>query len=105
MKGYSRSREDYLHILYSKYFKMKEAIFIEWDDCVRCFTMKPHAQRWCEDNGYEFQVFRFDDTSVSEFDVQSVPTLVLKENGEVKQILNEEWMVWLISGKDLISNK
>ena len=45
---------------------------------------------WCEDNGYEFQVFRFDDTSVSEFDVQSVPTLVLKENGEVKQILNEE---------------
>jgi hypothetical protein len=52
--------------------------------------MKPHAQRWCEDNGYDFQVFRFDDTSVSEFDVQSVPTLVLKEDGEVKQILNEE---------------
>ena len=99
MKGYSWSKEDFREILYSKYFKMKEAIFIEWDSCARCHQIKPHCQRYCEDNWYEFQTFRFDDASVSEFNVESVPMLVLKEDWVVKEILNEEWIVLLISNK------
>ena len=78
---------------------MKEAIFIEWDSCSKCHMMKPHAQRWAEDNWYEFHVVRFDDESVKQFDVQSVPMLVLRENWEVTQVLNEEWIVSLISNQ------
>jgi hypothetical protein len=50
MKGYSWSKSDFREILYSKYNQMKEAIFIEGPDCARCHQIKPHAQRYCEDN-------------------------------------------------------
>lgn len=76
---------------------MKEALYIEWESCSRCHIMKPHAKRWAEDNWYEFQNFLFSDVWVQEFQIDSVPMLVLKEDWEVKQILNEEWMVGLIS--------
>ena len=78
---------------------MKEAIFIEWDSCSRCYQMKPHTQRYCEDNWYEFQTFRFDDASVSEFKVESVPMLVLKEDWVVTQILDTDGIVNLVSNK------
>lgn len=78
---------------------MREAIFIEWESCAKCHMMKPHAKKRCEDDWYDFQVFRFDDASVKEFDIQAVPMLVLKEDGIVTNILNEEWMVNLISNK------
>jgi hypothetical protein len=42
--------------------------------------MKPHAQKRAEKNGYEFQNFKFDDASVKEFNVESVPMLILKED-------------------------
>ena len=77
----------------------KEAIFIEWDSCSKCYLMKPHAQKRAEANWYEFQVFRFDDTSVKEFDIQSVPMLILKEGWVVNQILDMDWIVALISNK------
>jgi hypothetical protein len=48
---------------------MKEAIFIEWDSCSKCMMMKPHAKKRAEDNWYEFQVFRFDDANVKEFQI------------------------------------
>ena len=79
--------------------KMKEAIFIEGLDCSKCYLMKPHAQKRAEANWYEFQVFRFDDTSVKEFDIQSVPMLILKEDWVVNQILDIDWIVNLISNK------
>lgn len=78
---------------------MKEAIFIEWDSCAKCHMMKPHAQKRAENNWYEFQTFRFDDASVSEFQIDSVPMMVLKEDWEVKEVLNGEWIVHLISNK------
>lgn len=79
---------------------MKEAIFIEWEACSRCHQMKPHCQRYCEDNWYEFQTFRFDDASVSEFQVESVPMLILKEDWIVTQILDMDWIVSLISNQN-----
>lgn len=99
MKGYSRNREDFRELLISKYVKMKEAIYIEGPDCAKCHMMKPHVQKRAEENWLEFQTFRFDDASVSEFNVESVPMLVLREDWVVKEILNEEWIVLLVSNK------
>ena len=79
---------------------MNEAIFIEWEACSKCHLMKPHAQKRAEQNGYEFQNFKFDDASVKEFNVESVPMLILKENWVVKDILDMDWIVNLISWKE-----
>ena len=109
MQGYSQSRQYYFERLVKKYVenpvyivsksKMKEAIYIEWESCSKCYLMKPHAKKRAEENWYEFQSFRFDDISVREFDIQAIPMLILKEEWEVKQIYNEEWIVNLISNK------
>lgn len=76
---------------------MKEAIYIEWESCSKCYMMKPHAKRRAEGNWYEFQNFLFSDVNVKEFQVDSVPMLVLREDWVVNQILNEEGIVNLIS--------
>ena len=77
---------------------MREAIYIEWESCSKCMMMKPHVQKWCEENWYEFQAVKFDDVSVKEFDIQSVPMLVLRTD-DMQDILNEERIVHLISNK------
>lgn len=61
--------------------------------------MKPHCQKRADDNWYTFQVFRFDDSSVKEFDVQAVPMLVLRLDWVVNDILGEEQIVALISNQ------
>lgn len=80
--------------------KMKEAIYVEWEACSKCYLMKPHAKKWSEDNGYEFQNFLFSDVSLQEFDIQSVPMLILKEDWVVDQILDMDWIVSLISNQN-----
>ena len=77
----------------------KEAIFIEWIDCVKCRFLQPHVQKRAEDNWYEFQVFRFDDASVKEFNVEAVPMLIFRWDWVVCEILNEEQIVNLISNQ------
>lgn len=101
MLGYSRSKEDFRYLLYNKYQKkkMKEAIYIEWDSCSKCYLMKPHVQKRAEENWYELQAFRFDEASVKEFNVQSVPMLILKEDWVVKEILDMDGIVGLLSSK------
>jgi hypothetical protein len=79
---------------------MKEAIYIEWDSCSKCYMMKPHVQKRCDDNWYEFQAVRFDDESIKQFDVQAVPMLVLRIDWNVDKILNDDWIVNLISWKE-----
>lgn len=100
MEGYSRNKEDFREILISKYKQMNEAIFIEWEACSKCYLMKPHAQKRAEQNGYDFQNFKFDDASVKEFNVESVPMLILKEDWVVKKILDMDWIVNLISNQN-----
>jgi hypothetical protein len=99
MKGYSRSKEDFRELLYSKYKNMKEAIFIEWESCSKCHMMKPHVKKRCEENWYEFQVVRFDDVSVKEFNIHAVPMLIFRWDWVVSEVLNEEQIVHLISNK------
>jgi hypothetical protein len=99
MKWYSRSREDFRDLIFNKY-KMREAIYVEWDSCSKCYLMKPHAKKRADDNWYEFQTFRFDDASVKEFNIQSVPMLILKEDWVVKEILDMDGIVSLISNQN-----
>lgn len=99
MLGYSWSKEDFREVLYRKYYIMKEAIYIEGESCSKCHMMKPHVQKRCDENGYEFQCVKFDDVSVQEFQINSVPMLILKENWMLEWILDEDWIVHLISNK------
>lgn len=102
MECYSRSKEDFRERIILKYKKylMKEAIFIEWESCSKCHMMKPHVKKRADENEYEFQVFRFDDANVKEFQIDSVPMLIIKENGIVEWILKEEDIVNLISNSN-----
>ena len=79
---------------------MKEAIYIEGLDCSKCYLMKPHAQKRADTNWYEFQTFRFDEASVKEFNVQSVPMLILKEDWVVKETLDMDGIVNLLSSNN-----
>lgn len=99
MKGYSRSRADFLELLYSKYKPMKEAIYIMGNDCSKCHLMHPHVVERATKNGYSLQEFLFDDENVKEFQVESVPMLVLREDWVVTGILNYEEIVNFISKK------
>lgn len=99
MLGYSRSKSDFRELLYAKY-KPMEAIYIEWDSCSKCYLMKPHAQKRAEANWYEFQTFRFDDENIKEFNIQSVPMLILRVDWNVDKILDMDGIVNLISWKE-----
>ena len=78
---------------------MKEAIYIEWENCSRCYTTKPHVQKRASENWYEFQNFLFSEIWAKEFQIESVPMLILKTDGIVDQILDMDWIVHLISNK------
>lgn len=67
--------------------------------------MKHHVVKRATENWYSYQEVLFDDDSVKEFQINSVPMLVLRDNWDVKEILNEEWIVNLISWGDLTSNQ
>lgn len=109
MLGYSRSRQDFIQKLAEKYAEntvytvnenqMKEAIYIEGESCSRCFIMKPHVEKYCYENWIELQCVKFDDESVKEFQISSVPMLVIREGWEVEEILDEAGIVNLISNQ------
>lgn len=61
--------------------------------------MKPHCQKRAEKNWYDFQAVRFDDVTVKGFNIQAVPMLIIREDSIVKEILNEEGIVNLISNQ------
>lgn len=61
--------------------------------------MKPHCKKRAEENWYEFQNFLFSEVWVKEFQIESVPMLILKENWIVEQILDMDGIVHLISNK------
>ena len=100
MLGYSWDKEDFRELLYSKYYKpMKEAIYIMGNDCSKCHLLHPHVVERATVNGYSLQEFLFDDENVKEFQVESVPMLVLREDWVVTGILNYEEIVQFISNQ------
>lgn len=102
MKGYSWSREDFRELLYAKYKpmkEMKEAIYIMGNDCSKCHLLHPHVVERATVNGYSLQEFLFDDENVKEFQIDSVPMLVLREDGVVTAILDYDEIVNFISNQ------
>ena len=100
MKGYSWDKEDFRELLYSKYYTpMKEAIYIMGNDCSKCHLLHPHVVERATVNGYSLQEFLFDDENVKEFKIESVPMLVLREDGVVTAILDYEEIVQFISNQ------
>lgn len=99
MLGYSWSKEDFRELLYTKYKPMKEAIYIMGNDCSKCHLLHPHVVERATVNGYSLQEFLFDDENVKEFQVNSVPMLVLREDGVVTGILDYEEIVQFISNQ------
>lgn len=107
MLGYSRSRQDFIEKLAKKYREkslytvtknnMKEAIYIMGNDCSRCHLMKPRVVARATENWVSLQEVLFDDENVKEFQISSIPMLVIREDGEVKEILDEVGIVNLIS--------
>lgn len=93
MIGYSWSKEDFRELLYTKYKPMKEAIYIMGNDCSKCHLLHPHVVERATVNGYSLQEFLFDDENAKEFQVNSVPMLVLREDGVVTAILNYEEII------------
>lgn len=78
---------------------MKELIYVMGNDCSKCHLIKPHVVAYATKNGYKLQEVLFDDESVKEFKISSVPMLVIREDGEVKEILDEAWIINLITNK------
>lgn len=99
MLGYSWSKEDFRELLYAKYKPMKEAIYIMGNDCSKCHLLHPHVVERATVNGYSLQEFLFDDENVKEFQVESVPMLVIREDGIVTNILNYDEIVQFISNQ------
>lgn len=99
MRGYSWSREDFRELLILKYNQhtMREAIYILGNDCSKCHLIKPHVVARATRNGVSLQEMVFDDENAKEFQIDSVPMLVIKEEGVVKEILNEQWIINLVS--------
>ena len=75
--------------------KMKEIVYIYWEDCSKCHQLRPHVEKWASDNGYNFQAVKY---AESELQVASIPIVQLIENGK-ESIYDFDWIVNLISNK------
>lgn len=93
MKGYSRSKEDYREVLISKYTKMKEINFIYWDDCSKCHFIRPHLEKWCKENWYNFVAMQYWET---EMELTSIPVAIVND-WEKSEIIDYEWILSLIT--------
>lgn len=92
MKGYSWSRADFREILYSKYKPMKEINFIYGPDCSRCHMIRPHLEKWCEENWYNFVAMQYWET---EMEISSIPVAIVN-NWEDTEIIDYDWIINLI---------
>ena len=79
--------------------EMKEAIYIMGNDCSKCHLLHPHVVERATVNGYSLQEFLFDDENVKEFQIDSVPMLVLREDGVVTAILDYDEILNFISNQ------
>lgn len=91
MKGYSWSKEDYLDLLIKKY-KM-ELTYIYWADCSKCHTLRPHVEKWCSENGYNFVAMEYAD---SWMEISSIPMAIINKDWK-EEILDYDGIVALVS--------
>lgn len=96
MKWYSRSKEDFRYLIYNKYkMSKKELTYVFWPDCSKCRQLRPHVEKWCSENWYNFVPMQYWEDLL---DITSIPTAILdKEDG--KEMLDFEGIVQLLSSK------
>lgn len=73
MKGYSRSREEFIDLLTKKY-PMEEFVLITTPDCVKCRFLKPHVEKRCSENNYKFREMAYSDWLK---EISSVPSAMI----------------------------
>lgn len=105
MLWYSRTRKDYIQKLVEKYrenpfntvskSKMKELVYIYWEDCARCHTLKPHVEKWCYQNWYTFKEMKYAD---SWLEISSIPQVMINDD-QGERILDYDGIVALISNQ------
>lgn len=93
MQGYSRNREDFRDLIFNKY-KMKELTYIYWPDCAKCHQLRPHVEKRCSENWYNFVAMQYAD---SWFEIASIPTAILE--WDKTEVLDFDGIVNLLSSK------
>lgn len=73
--------------------KMKELVYIYWEDCAKCHQLMPHVEKWAEEKGYKLQKVQYADSGL---EITSIPMAQVTDDGG-EQILDFEWIVNLIS--------
>lgn len=73
----------------------REVVYIYWEDCAKCHTLKPHVEKWAEKNKYNFQAVKYADSGM---EITSIPMMqVIDEEGE--RILDYDGIVNLLSNQ------
>lgn len=96
MKWYSWSKEDFREALIRKYTKMKEINFIYWPDCSKCHFIRPHLEKWCKENWYNFVAMPYWET---EMELTSIPVAIVN-NWEDTEIIDYDGILNLIMSKN-----
>lgn len=74
---------------------MKELTYVYGEDCSKCHQLRPHVEKWCSENWYNFVAMKYADSG---FEITSIPTAIIN-NWEWEEILNFDGIVNLLSSK------
>lgn len=75
---------------------MKEINFIYWDDCSKCHFVRPHLEKRCKENWYNFVAMKYGET---EMELTSIPVAIVN-NWEDTEIIDYDGILNLIMGKN-----
>ena len=75
---------------------MKEYIYIYGEDCSKCHMVKPYVEKRATENGIELHEYKFTELDQEQFQITSIPTLIIKEWDE-QQVLQYEEIISLIT--------
>lgn len=75
---------------------MKELTYIYWPDCSKCHQLRPHVEKWCSENWYNFVAMQYADSGL---EITSIPTAIIN-NWDGDEILDFDGIVKLLSSKE-----
>lgn len=94
MLGYSRSKADFRDLLIKKYHMKdsKEFVLITTPDCSKCKFLRPHCEKWCNENWYKFKELQYSEWLT---EITSIPSAMIWED----VILNYDGILEIITNK------
>ena len=69
-------------------------VLIYGDDCVKCHTLKPHIQKFCDNNGYELEEIRYEDYEWKD-NITALPTLIIKGEESDRYLTDEDLVLFI----------